>query len=417
MRLNIFQTVFLTLLAGVALMRESRIAPLDAIDANFESWLGVHAPRQATPAPLTLVQISDEDLRETPWPWSPMDYSLFLNAALPFHPPVLAIEPVLAWKTVDAQQLSLLHNQLLRAPKVLLGSDLGLPDDLSVVPPMQEMPVLRHVMGSITELQEFSLVARQPADDIRLAGTLGFENLCGPSEPVPSVVRRIPLVFRYRGQAVPSFVLQAAMLWFGVTPDEVIVRPGTRIELGKTVSIPVDTAGRMTVDFSAPLVRFAMSDLLLSAEQAQAKQKSIAPVAGLKHSLALLARTDAGAQTLRFANNRLGSPGELFAAAIATIQNRQFIRRVPAYGEWFIIADAIVLAWFCSRMRIRSTLLVCLMLLCGYMLLALGIFSGTLVALPLVLPAGLIGFVAAMRVLAGCEPENPSTPPPAAHSL
>ena len=399
MRLNTLQFALLVLIAGLVLMRESRIAPLDSVDATFESWLDVYAHRQSPSVPLTLVQISDEDLRATPWPWSPLDFSLFLNAALAFRPPVLAIEPVLTWKSVDAQQIGVLHNQLLRTPKVLFGSELGLPEDLSVVPPMQEVPVLRHVTGDITTLHEFSLVARQPAEEIRLAGTLGFENLVGPGQPVPGVIRRIPLVFRYRGQAVPSFVLQAAMLWYGVTADEIAVRPGKWIDLGKSIRIPVDAAGQMTVDFSASITRFSMSDLLLSTEQVQMKQKSIAPVSELKRSLTLLARTDAGAQTLRFANNRIGGTGELFAAAIATLQNRLFIRHIPLYGEGIIIADAIVLAWFCARLRKLRAGIVCLLLFCVYMLLALGIFSATLVALPLLLPAGLVAFVALFRAL------------------
>ena len=393
------QFIFLVVLAGLVLMRESRVAPLDSVDAGFASWLGVKARRAPATAPLTLVQISDEDLRGTPWPWSPLDFSLFLSAALPFHPPVLAVEPVLAWKNTDPQQLSVLHNQLLRAPKVLLGSELGLPEDLSVVPPMQEVPVLRHVKGDITTLREFSLVSRQPAEDIRLAGTLGFENLLETDRSRNAVIRRVPLVFRYRGQVVPSFVLQAAMLWSGVTADEVVVRPGREIELGKVVRIPVDARGTMAVDFAVPITRFTMGDLLLSAEQAQAKQKTAAPVQQLQRSLALLARTDAGSRTLQFANERLGSQGELIASSIATIQTREFIRRVPWYVEFFILLDAIVLAWFCTRMRKFNAVIACVVVFCAYMLMALGFFTGTMIALPLVLPAGLVSFIAVFLLL------------------
>ena len=394
MRLKTLQFSFLVLLAGLVLMRESRVAPLNSVEAAFGSWLNVNARREPIPAPLTVVEISDEDLRATPWPWSPLDYSLFLNAALPFHPPVLAIEPVLTWKKPDAQQISVLHNQVLRAPKVLLGAELGLPEDLSVIPPMREVPVLRHVTGDIASIPEFTLLAREPADEIRLAGTLGFENL-GEVNPV----RRVPLVFRYRGQVAPSFVLQAAMLWFGVTPDEVTVLPGQAIQLGKIARIPVDARGTMLVDFGIPATRFSMADLLLSAEQIQAKQKAVAPVTELSHRLTLLARTDRASRVLRFANGRTGSPGDLFASAVATIQNREFIRFMPVWGEALFIAEALLLAWFCTRMRKRTAALACVVVFCVYMLVALGIFAGTLIALPLILPSGLIAFVALFRLM------------------
>ena len=388
------QFSFLVLLVGLVLMRESRVAPLSSLETAFGSWLNVNARREAPPAPLTLVEISDEDLRSTPWPWSPLDYSLFLNATLPFRPPVLAIEPVLNWKKLDAQQIAVLHNQVLRAPKVLLGAEFGLPEDLSVVPPMREVPVLRHVKGDITTLPEFTLLAREPADEIRLAGTLGFENLADTNP-----VRRVPLVFRYRGQAAPSFVLQSAMLWFGVTADEVTVIPGKAVELGKVARIPVDARGTMSVDFGIPTTRFSMADLLLAAEQAQAKQKTVVPVAELTHRFTLLARTDGASRVLRFANGKFGTLGELFASAIATIQNREFVRSAPVWAEAFLILDALVLAWFCTRLRKPTAAIACAVVFCAYMLVALGLFAGTLIALPLVLPAGLIAFVGIFRQL------------------
>lgn len=377
-------------------MRESRTAPFDSLEAAFSSWLTVNAPRQTEAAPLALVQISDEDLRENPWPWSPLDYSLFLNAALPFQPPVLAIEPVLAWKKPDAQQITLLHNQLLRAPKVLLGSELGPLEDPTTIPPMQEVPVLQHVEGSVSGVREFPLVALQPCEELRLAATLGFVE---PLEEGGAVVRRVPLVFRYRGQVVPSFVLQAVMLWFGVTPDDVVVKPGSYIEIGKKLRVPVDDAGSMPVDFAIPMVRFSLGDLILSAEQHQTEHQSIAPVARLKNSLTLLARTDTASRTIPLANGRNGSRGELLAAAIATIQRGSFISRAGITVDLIIILEAMILAWFCWRLSKLGTLVLCVGLFAFYMLCTLGVFAALQVALPLMLPAGLLAFIVSFRQL------------------
>ena len=384
-------------MVGLVLMHESRTAPFDAVEAAFSRWLSVNAPRHPEAAPLVLVQIAEEDLNAHPWPWSPVDYSLFLNAALPFQPPVLAVEPVLAWKTPDPQQMTLLHNQALRAPKVLLGSELGFPEDPALVPPIQEVPVLRHVEGDISEVHEFPLVALQPSEELRLAATLGFFEPFAASDG--KAVGRMPLVFRYRGQVVPSFVLQAAMLWFGVTSEDVVVAPGSHIALGKEIQLPVDAAGTMPVDFTIPLVRFSMADLLLSAEQHQSGHQAIAPVAQLKNAVTLLARTDAAARTIPLANGRNGSRGELVAAAIATIQQGSFPARAGFVVDGLILLEALVLGWFCSRMGKLGAATLCLGVLGVYLLVSLGVFTAWSVALPLLLPAGLLAFIVLFRQL------------------
>ena len=399
MRCSNRQFLFLVFIVGLVLMHESRTAPFQAVDAAYTTWLAANAPRHVPPAPLALVQITGEELGANPWPLPPTDYSLFLNAALPFQPPVLAIEPVLAWPKPDPQQVALLHNQTLRAPKMLLGSDFGFPEDPATVPPLQEVPVLRHVEGSATGIREFPWIAAQPGEELRLSATLGFFEPApaAGSEEAAGPVRRVPLVYRYRGQVVPSFVLQAAMLWLGVTPEEVTVAPGSHIALGSELRVPVDEAGTMPVDFTIPVIRFSLGDLLLSAEQNQSGHTAVAPVGHLKNTLTLLARTDDGARTIPLANGRNGSRGELAAAAIATIQKGSFPVRAGAYVEWVIVLEAAVLGWFCQRMRKGAAGALCIGIFAVYLLGSLGAFAAWQVALPLVLPAGLLAFLAVFR--------------------
>jgi hypothetical protein len=381
-------------------MHESRTAPFRGVESAFQTWLAANAPRNLGNAPLALVQISDEELASHPWPWTPVDTSLFLNAALTFGPRVVAVEPVLAWNEPDASQVALLHNQLLRAPKALLGAEFGFPEDPALLPPLQEVPVLRHVVGNASRVPDFPVIAAQPADDLRMAATLGFfepavVTVSGSCEPV----RRVPLVFRYRGLVTPSFVLQAAMLWYGVTPEEVEVVPGSHIALGKALRIPVDAAGTMAVDFAIPLIRFSAADLILSAEQFQSGHATTAPVGTLKDGLALLARTDKEARTLPLANGRLGSRGELAAAAIATLQTGKFPVRAGLGAEAAIVAAAGLLGWFCNRRGKLAAAILCLGVFCFYLLGALGVFAAGQVALPLLLPAGLMLFLVLYRQL------------------
>ncbi|MEI9894119.1 MAG: hypothetical protein WDN28_09585 [Chthoniobacter sp.] len=50
------------------------------------------------------------------------------------------------------QYEKILRDNILRAPKMLLGSSLGVPEDPQVIPPLQEVPLLRNVRGSIGEI-------------------------------------------------------------------------------------------------------------------------------------------------------------------------------------------------------------------------------------------------------------------------
>ena len=386
------QFLFVTLLMGLVLLHETRTAPFAKVETAFASWLAAYSPRPAT-APLTVIQIADDDLYVTPWPWKPVDYSLFLNAALPFQPSVLAVEPVLAWpKETDGQPT--LHHQALRAPKLLLSAEFGFPEDPALVQPIQEVPVLRHVEGKVNGLAEFPLVAAQPGEELRHSAALGF---FGTGPAGKGALRRAPLLFRYCGQVVPSFALQAAMLWYGVTPEEVRVTVGRSIDLGTAARIPIDAAGTMQVDFSIPVRRFSFPDLILSAEQRGAGHVTAIPLERLNHSLVLLTRTDRGARDLPLANGRAGSRGDLAAAAIATLQQKRFPHQAPLAVSLGLIAAGLGVGWLVARAGRFAATVICFGGFALYLLGALGIFSLWQVALPLGLPAGLLAFLAVFR--------------------
>ena len=82
--------------------------------------------------------------------------------------------------------------------------------------------------------------------------------------------RRVPLLLRYRGQVVPTLVLQAIMHWKQLTLDDITVQTGSFIAVGTDLRIPIDRAGNMEVNFRAPLRRFGYDDLLLAVEQTAA---------------------------------------------------------------------------------------------------------------------------------------------------
>jgi hypothetical protein len=88
----------------------------------------------------------------------------------------------------------------------------------------------------------------------------------------------------------------------------------------------------MRVDFGVRRQRCGFDEMVLASDQIEHGRQPIIPRDSLTDNFVLLARTDHEAQTLNFAPTRKGSPGELFVAAIGTIQKRSFIKRFP---EWF----------------------------------------------------------------------------------
>lgn len=419
------QMLLIVLLAGLLLMRESREMPGARIEEVFINWLAANATRTSAPAPLTLVEINDSSLRsQHDWPWSPLDFALFLEAALQWQPAVIGIEPVLNWEDrppspgeqlKQRQYEKILHERILRAPKIVLGAQLGFPEDPDVIAPLQPVPVLRQIKGSVNAIPEFTVIDQQPREELRLAAALGFAN-AGILNDGP--VHRAPMVFRYRGQVVPSFSLQALMLWMKLTPDDVRVHVGSRIEMGEGISIPIDEAGTLLVDWKAPLPRVGFDDLLLAVEQLQARRNPVVAPTMVRDKLVLLARTDAGARTLDLPTGRKGSPGELLAAAVATVQNGTFIRRVGLWFDACLIAAAMALSWYVGGRRRRKALAFTAVAIVAYLLVGLAIFSTMLVAVPLVLPVGLAAVVALLRFLSSRRkaPGEIATPGAAAAS-
>ena len=406
---------FLTLLVGALLMLECRHEPLASWDNDFADFLARNSHRSAQPAPVTLVGIDDACLGSHPWPWTPLDFSLFFQAALPYKPEVVAIDEVLDWDRLALapdhqgklpQYEKILRDAILRAPKVLLGAQLGFPEDATVIPPLQEVPLVKNVKGDVAAVPEFTAIERQPKEDYRLSSTVGFSNL----PAVRSRYNSVPLVLRYRGQTIPSFVLQAVMLWKQLTPEDVAVELGSHVALGPQLRIPIDAAGRMRVDFGSPRGEFSFDDLLLAAEQEEAGRPANVPVQNLKGGIVILARTDAAARTLTLAAARKGSPGELFAAAIATIQNQSFIHRAPLWAEALAVAVVAIIAFRLLRMKRSTTVGVGVVTVAAYVLVAMAVFNRWLVWLPILPVLGAMLVAMLYRIVIPDSVQKPKRP-------
>jgi hypothetical protein len=408
------QMSLLVLLTGCLLLWLSRSGPVRHFDdaagsriarlhgwgedvANHEKWL--HRP---PPVPVTLVAIDDASIANHPWPWSPLEYSLFVQAALPFQPEVLAIDEVLEWDRANLapaerqklpQYEKILGDSLLRAPKVVLAAELGWPEDPNTIPPPREAPILRHVRGDLRAIPEWTVIEHEPKDELRTGANLGFTNLPESAHPV----RSVPLVLRYQGRVVPALPLQAIILWQKLSADDVEVVLGSEIKLG-SFHIPIDVQGEMRVNFGTPHTVNSFDDLLLAAEQTAAHQKVTAPVDRLKAGVALLARTDHAAPQLRLGNGRAGTGGQLYAAAIATIQAQSYLHRVPIWVDWLLIGGAVLVALWVPRWKKKKVALWSVLAFAAYLILAFVLFWSCRLVLPIALPLGLTLFIALYRL-------------------
>ena len=395
------------LLCGLFLMRESREGTGSRVEAAYGDWLAANATRSVPPARVTLAEINDSSLdSEHAWPWTPLEYALFLRAALPYKPAVVAIEPALEWKKAPAsddarqkmeQYRTALHDSVLLAPKLVLGAQLDSPEDPETPPALQPAPLLpgKNVKGDVRKLPMFQEIAAQAEEDYRLSASTGFTNL--PQDQGP-VIHRAPLVFNYQGEVVPSFILQTLMQWFKVTPEEVQVDLGSHIALGKAISIPINDEGTMSVDFGSTYNRFGEDDLLLAIsdqshpENAEKKPAAASsqPLDYLKGNIVLLARTDAASRTQTSPSLARLSYGEISAAALATVLNHAYTRRIAVAFDYTLIAAMMALSYFIHKFRKRTFALMSFMALLAYFFLGMSVYALWLVWLPFILPVGLL---------------------------
>ncbi len=404
--------VVLVLLVGLFLMRESQREPLARVDEAFADLLGRNSTKDQKSAPLTLVAIDESCLKDHPLPWTPLDFALFLQSANNFKPAAVAIDEILDWENVAAKQggrskipqyRKILRESLLKTPKILLASQLGIPEDAQTIPPLEEVPLIHSVAGSAAQIPEFTAIHAQAEEELRLSASTGFINVsAGPQHSVP-------LLWRYRGQVVPSFVLQAVIMWEQVTANEVSVQIGSAIKVGPHLSIPINQRGEMRVNFAVARTRISFEDLVLASAQVDSKIPVTVPREYLDGRLLLLARTDPGAKSLSLATGLPGSSGELFAAGIATIQNRAFIQRVSHWFDAVLIAVTALAGFFAPRWSRGAVVFWAAVSLVAYTMAALSLFEATHVWLPLVLPAGLAAFMACYRQI---SPEPAPLPEP-----
>jgi len=177
---------------------------------------------------------------------------------------------------------------------------------------------------------------------------------------------------------IPSFALQAIMLWLRVTPAEVKIDLDSQISLPNNRTIPIRSDGTLLISPNAgkKAQRFTMNELLLASQQRDAGQK-VPNLEAIKDQV-VLARMPA---------NPL-SPPDVLAATLATIQTNAYVRRVSWIFDLVVLVLIAALAGISYRVSRIEIFLGGLAFTAAYCLLALGVLYRWLLWLPGVLPLG-----------------------------
>ena len=407
--------MLVVLLVGLLFLREPQVQHWDDV---FLRWLLKHSRPVSPPVPLTVVELGvDESIDPVPAPdqaplpasgarnvsISPLEFALFLQSAMEFKPEVIAFESILRWRERDKDQEQVFLDQAMRVPKLLLAAELTATPDPDA--PGPEIRGFSQVKGKRSDLVEFSGVGRQPNEDMRLISTLSFVNL--PDEISSDL--RVPLLFLYRGEVIPSFALQAILLWMRVTPAEVQIEIGSHVALPDGRKIPIAADGTMLIHPAAAknARHLTLNELLLATQQREAGSQ-INPDFGDLGNQIVLARTPA---------NPLAPP-DVFAATVASIQANKYLRRIPKFFDAAVLLIVVVCVAVIRRFDGADLVLCGIAFTAAYCLAAVGVISQWQIWLPGILPLGavwlmiVITLVARRRATSGSG--NVTIPPPIA---
>lgn len=379
--------MLVVLLLGILFVRDPRLQQSEEI---FLRWLLRSASTPKRTAPLTIVELGGKSGggEQTTAPKSgaailgrasdansPLELALFLQALLEFKPTVVAFEGVLKWPPDKRDEEQVLLDQAMRIPKLLLAAHLTTTPDPDT--PAPEITGFSQMKGNRGELPAFSGIAAQPDEDLRLISTLGFGHEPGEVEdPI-----HVPLLYQYRGEVIPSFALQAAMLWMKVAPGEIKIDFGSSITFPNGLKIPIRQDGTVLINPGAAknAQRLSINALLLAAEQHDKNLPMTAPLDNIGNQI-VLARPAKDSST----------PADEIGATIASIQTRSFIRRVSRIYDCVILLLIVAVSGLLRKVSRIELLLGAIAFTATYCLIALGSLSQANLWLPGILPLGAV---------------------------
>jgi hypothetical protein len=417
------QLMFLTLIVGLVLMRESEREPVNAVDERVIDFLAANARRKELPAPVTLVGIDEVSLKEHPLPWTPGDYALFFNAAVTFKPEVLATDEILDWNLdkkspeiaqTFAQYAQMLRENIRKSPRTVLGAELSYPEDADRIPPLESIAGLRNVKGAVALIPNIESSKPRPPRNCALQPSKGSQ----PGQHITNPLAQLPCSFVIAGRSCLPLCCKRQCFGRRSPRKKSKSKWGRHIRLGERVTIPIDAAGRMRVNLALPIGRCSFEDLVVAAEQKDANASPSAVSELFTAHALLLSRTDRNVAKIPVTLDQPRPRGEFFALALGTIQNRSFIHSVPWWTNWAFVGFFTAAAAFVPYTRRSLVLILGSVSIFASLVTALGLIGTKLIALPVIVPIGLTLFLVVARFLTpdrmtapGAPSASPATPP------
>lgn len=302
------------------------------------------SPKHPEPVGLGLVLI--EDVETQGWPLSRLDGSLILRALRPFMPAVVGMDlPLSEPGEIFPEHDKRLFREAGRLSRSVVFSSTARLSGLRRTPPVEVRTI--PYRGNIDLLADYS-DASWPMLELLQSCSTGPCNIAFEAD---GKVRRVPLVFRFGRQLIPSWILRI----FGELKG--VHWPSSHAELGNVIELrseqglllarfPIDERGAIALDFSAsenPPLRISFGDVFVAKQQYLNGEKLIADMNTLRGGVVLIAPASEKVTNMLSTEKGKRFPVELQLVALQNLLSYPIIRRVPPImlGGW-VFAAALV---------------------------------------------------------------------------
>ncbi len=279
------------------------------------------------------------------WPLNRLAYATALQSILPYSARGVGFEMLLAENEAQytvfdgafALQASRLPSAVFSASAVKGGQDSELPPNFEPIPAdPRALARLNSYQSAILPLERFSSGAG-----------IGFHNLPADGD---GIVRGVPIAYRIRDRAYPSFILRCLMAYEGARASDVLLEAGGHLSIrrrGEVIHrIPLDRNGRLLIRFRPtlpPPPTIGLDSLVLAAMQNdRGTPLAVWDMGQLRDQFVFITRADPATYQPVLTPLGIAPPANLHVAAWRTIQSRDFIKTPPFALRFALCAAAAV---------------------------------------------------------------------------
>lgn len=249
---------------------------------------------------------------------------------------------------------------------------------------------------TVATLIEPPAIALPLPELVRAARGVGVANVLDSGD---GLYRHLVPLIRVKENIIPSIALLVSADLLGVTREEIQIHPGSHIQLGQKRRIPIDSEGRMLINFMGGSDTYPY----LSAAEVM-RNKAGTSNKNLQGKTVLIGVTAPGIYDLRASPyDTIFNGVETEANALDNILTDRFLYQVHPFATGVgILIISLVLAWLLPRVSTVSMCIFALAGVVGYPWICVYLFSNYNLVLHLVAPvmmsAGTLVIMLALRL-------------------